>query len=85
MFKVGKIYGDEVKIRIDFISEKIGGIIFNTKVMVATVMDVDKFWSTRPEPIFKIGMQLTFIDNIIAFPKDLPWFILYEGNFEHYR
>jgi len=91
MIKVGQICGDEVKIKIDSITDD---------KICATVVEVNEFWSSlgdRPaycgdgtkitKITFKVGMELEISARIIKEPKWLPWFVLDSdtGRFEHYR
>ncbi len=86
MMKPGMIYGDEVKIKI---------LSFDSDVIVAKVVEVNEFWSSRPtgpkDINFEPGMilKLSLFDKTmfkLIYPKWLPWFVLdLDGTFEHYR
>lgn len=80
---IGMRFGTEVVIEVvDNVGEEIK----------AKVVQVDKFWSTRPtsDGNFREGMTLTFHKYgkhwVVREPSWLPWFILdlKSGTFEHH-
>jgi hypothetical protein len=59
--------------------------------MTAAVVSVNEFWShpKRSDTIFEVGQTLTLHRPagywVIKEPRGLPWFVLMNGSFEHYR